>query len=206
GILTAGAIVALWASYSRSALLAACVGIVIVLAVAIGRKLPLRSWIIGSVVLTTIVIGLMLSLGNDFVSNVILHEDPGESNSINSNQGHVESLQDGVRRFGQQPIGGGIGSTGSASLYGDSPLIIENQYLFIAHEAGWAGLLVFMVIFAEVMRQLWIRRQDYLALGVFASGVGLAIIGLLQPVWVDDAVAIIWWGLAAVTLGSKRYE
>jgi len=123
-----------------------------------------------------------------------------------SNDGHVNSLKDGLGRLLLQPLGGGVGSTGSASLYGSLPLTVENQYLFISHETGWAGLIVFMYIFAEVLRQLWRRRQDYLALGVFASGLGLAVIGLLLPVWTDDTVAIVWWGLAGLAIGSWKVE
>ena len=102
-----------------------------------------------------------------------------------------------------QPFGAGIGSTGSASLYGAQPLIVENQYLFIAHEVGWIGLALFLIIFVKILQQLWKRRADWLALGVFASGIGLALIGLLLPVWVDDTVAIIWWGLAAVAIAGS---
>lgn len=197
---------ALWASYSRSALLATGVSLVIVLGVTIGRKLSRRTWIVSFVVLAAIIGGLLLGRGNSFVSNVILHENPNGGSTVSSNEGHIESLQDGIKRFGQQPLGGGVGSTGSASLYGNSPLIIENQYLFIAHEAGWVGLILFSIIFIEVLRRLWRRRQDYLALGVFAGGIGLALIGLLLPVWVDDTVSIIWWGLAAIAIGAKKYE
>jgi hypothetical protein len=204
GILAVGGIVALWASYSRSALIAAVAGIAIVLAATVGRKLTRRSWIVGSIVLVAGVSGLLMSQSGNFASNVLLHENPGQGNSINSNQGHAESLKDGMIRLAQQPLGGGVGSTGSASLYGHSPLIVENQYLLIAHEAGWAGLLLFLLIFVGVLRRLWERRQDYLSLGVFESGIGLALIGLLLPVWVDDTVAIIWWGLAAVALGVKN--
>ena len=204
GILTVGGIVALWASYSRSALIAVCLSIVIVLGATVGRKLSRRTWIISSVVVFAILGGLVLGRGNSFVSNVLFHENPSGGSSVSSNEGHVESLQTGMSRLIRQPLGGGIGSTGSASLYGHSPLIVENQYLFIAHEAGWAGLVVFLLIFVGVLRRLWERRQDYLALGVLASGVGLALIGLLLPVWVDDTVAIIWWGLAAVALGAHH--
>lgn len=206
GTLLFGGVVALWASYSRSALLATGVSLVIVLGVTIGRKLSRRTWIVSFVVLAAIIGGLLLGRGNSFVSNVILHENPNGGSTVSSNEGHIESLQDGIKRFGQQPLGGGVGSTGSASLYGNSPLIIENQYLFIAHEAGWVGLILFSIIFIEVLRRLWRRRQDYLALGVFAGGIGLALIGLLLPVWVDDTVSIIWWGLAAIAIGAKKYE
>jgi hypothetical protein len=54
------------------------------------------------------------------------------------------------------------------------------------------------------MMRLWRKRSDWLALGVFAGGISLAIIGLLLPVWVDDTVSIIWWGMAAIALASVQ--
>ena len=49
-------------------------------------------------------------------------------------------------------------------------------------------------------------RHGALSLGVFASGCGLAIVGLLLPVWVDDTVSIIWWGLAGVAIGGTYHH
>ncbi|MGE5299140.1 MAG: hypothetical protein ACM3KF_03815, partial [Acidobacteriota bacterium] len=109
---------------------------------------------------------------------------------------------DGTAKMLASPLGSGVGSTGSASLYGDAPVIIENQYLFTAHEVGWPGLGLFVVIFTIIMIRLWKLRQSWKALAVFASGAGLTVIGLLLPVWVDDTVSIIWWGLAAVVLAE----
>jgi O-antigen ligase len=204
GLLTLCSLVALWISYSRSALLAAIVGIGIVLAITITRQLSRKLWIIGSVVAFAIIGGLIANQNSSFVSNVLLHENPNEGNSFNSNDGHLESLVHGSELLLAQPLGAGVGSTGSASLYTDVPRIIENQYLFVAHEAGWLGLLLFVVIFVLIMMRLWCARRDWLSLGVFASGVGLAVIGILQPVWVDDTVSIVWWGLAAIAIASMK--
>jgi hypothetical protein len=52
------------------------------------------------------------------------------------------------------------------------------------------------------LRRLWARRADWLALTLFGSGIGLSVVGLLLPVWVDDTVSIIWWGMAAVILAK----
>jgi len=201
-LLGVGSVVALWASYSRSALVGAIVAIVLVLLLTVGRRLSKWAWVSAIVVVMAIGGGLIAARNTDFVSNVILHENPTTGASISSNEGHIDSLSDGVNRMVHQPLGGGIGSTGSASLYSDQPLIIENQYLFIAHEAGWVGLALFLYISYKIYRGLWQRRRDWLALGVLASGIGLALIGILLPVWVDDTVAIIWWGLAAIALGG----
>ena len=110
------------------------------------------------------------------------------------------SLRDGIVRAAQQPFGAGVGSTGSASLLGDSGVIIENQYLFVAHEAGWLGLAIYLAVLVTVLRRLWRRRDDWLALGVFLSGIGLSIVGLFLPVFADDVVALVWWGLSALII------
>jgi hypothetical protein len=204
GLIGVGGVIALWASYSRSAAFAAVIATGLVLAVTVGKKITKGAWIVLAV--SALVVGgsLFAFKDSDFVSNVILHENPGEGNDLNSNDGHAHSLVDGTNRVLQQPFGAGIGSTGSASLLTDSPLIVENQYLFIAHETGWLGLGLFAVISWLLLTKLWRERKDWLAIGVFSSGIGLALIGILLPVWVDETVALIWWGLAAIALVRTR--
>jgi hypothetical protein len=201
-ILATGSIIALWASYSRSAALAAVAAVGIVLLAIYGRRLSKALWISIAVVAITLTGSLVAFRDTQFVSQVILHEDPSEGNSVNSNDGHAESLKDGATRMVRQPLGAGIGSTGSASLHGDSPVIIENHYLFVAHENGWVGLLLFIMITYYVLLAAWKRRANWLALAVAASGLGLALAALFLPVWVDDTVSIIWWGLAAMVLAA----
>lgn len=200
GILGLGGVLAVWASYSRSAALAALIAVAIVILVAYGRRINKWIWISFAVVALILSGSLFALRDTQFVSQVILHEDPEEGGEINSNDGHAESLLEGTTRMLQQPLGAGIGSTGSASLMGESGFIVENQYLYVAHESGWLGLLLFVLIYWFVLRQLWRKRRHWFALGILASGVGLAIIGLLLPVFADDTVAIIWWGLAAIAL------
>lgn len=202
-LLGVGAALTIWASYARSAALAAVIAVGIVLLAIFKGKISKTVWI--SLAAVALIVGgsLFALRETQFVSQVILHEDPEEGNDINSNDGHVESLVEGTTRMLQQPFGAGIGSTGSASLLSDEPFILENQYLFIAHEVGWLGLVLFVIIFWLVLRQLWRKRSHWFALGVFASGIGLAAIGMLLPVFSDDTVSIIWWGLAAIGLAVK---
>lgn len=199
-------LLALWNSHSRSAWIGAVLAVGIVLAATILRKLSRKTWIITSAIVFALVGALVVGRDSSFVSNVFLHENPSGGSQISSNDGHAESLQDGVNRFIHRPFGAGIGSTGSASLQGESPVIIENQFLFIAHETGWLGLILFLAIFVIIMLRLWQKRKDWLALGVFASGVGLSVVGMLLPVWADDTVSIVWWGLAAVALVGGKNE
>ena len=200
--MTLAAGVALGASYSRSSVIAAIIalGVVVLAAVKpiVRKKLLLAAGAV-LIVLAALVVGFRDSY---VVSNVIFHDNPSTGAAVDSNAGHAWSLADGFVRMLRQPFGAGVGSTGSASLLGDHPVILENHYLLVAHEVGWVGLVLFAWLYVEVLRRLWARRKSALALGVFASGVGLAVIGLLLPVWTDDTVSITWWGLAAVAIAA----
>lgn len=201
GILLVGGLVSLWFSYSRSALIAMVVSIAIIVIVK-SNRISKRLLLTMGLVTSLIVAGTLL-VGGSFFSNVILHDNPQDANAVNSNEGHVSSLESSLANIAGDPLGSGVGSTGSASLLGNNDaLFIENQYLFVAHEVGWLGLIMFLMIFIAVMVGLWQARTSWLALGLFASGAGMAIIGVLLPVWVDDMVSIIWWGLAAVVIGG----
>jgi len=203
GALGVGAFIALWATYARAAALGAIVALSIVALVVYGKRISRAVWVALGITGLALVGTVVVLYETPFVSQVILHEDPNEGNAVNSNDGHAESLADGATRMLRQPLGGGVGSTGSPSLLGDEPLIIENQYFYVAHEVGWVGLGLFLYISCCVLAQAWRRRADWLSLAVFASGVGLMLIGIVLPVWADDAVSIIWWGLAAVALASR---
>ena len=197
------AAVALWCSFSRSAVIGFIV-VVGILAWSLRGQLTRRrqlAVVIGIVGIASLMVVALQ--GTSFWHNVVVHDNPTTGASIDSNQGHADSLRDGLARMAVQPLGAGVGSTGSASLYTDSPLIIENQYLFIAHEVGWMGLTVFLGFSTLVLRRLWRQRDDWKSYALFASGIALMMIGLMQPVWADDTVSLVWWGLAGVLYGMK---
>lgn len=199
-LLATSGLVALWVSYSRSAWLAAIAAVSVVIAVRYGSRISHRAWLI-AVAAALIVTAFTLSIGGtNFIDNVIYHNNPTTGGQIDSNAGHLTSLENGLTRLWQQPLGAGVGSTGSASLFGPSPMIVENQYLYVGHEVGWLGLGLFLAITLGVCWRLWQLRDNRLALGVLAGGIGMLLVGLLLPVWSDDTVSIIWWGLAAIAI------
>ena len=207
GILFAiGSLVAVWFGYSRSALVAAIVALGIVLITKYYKKISKIAWF-GALAAGLVTLGMLYVLrDNSFVKNVIFHENPATESEVLSNDQHAASLMTATEYVIENPLGEGVGSTGSASLYSDNSNIVENQYLMIAHEIGWFGLAIYLVIIFVVMRRLWLGRNYWLALAAFASGVGLALIGLLLPVWADDTVSITWWGMAAIALiGGEKY-
>jgi hypothetical protein len=194
-----------WFSYSRSALGAVFISVTSAVILWHGSKMPKKFWLIGSSIILAMISSLFFFRDTSFVQNTIFHNNPKDSNQINSDDAHVTSLGDGYQRMLDQPFGAGIGSTGSASYLSDQPLVIENQYLFIAHESGWLGLALFGAIISIIYRRLYkVRRHDWLAMAVLSSGVGLFAIGLVLPVFVDDTVSLVWWGLAGVALGFQE--
>lgn len=203
-IVMVGALVGLWYSYSRSAILAMIADLVVVLLFIFKNKLTTKRITIFFAAVILIAAGLYAARSSYFVSSVLLHENIYDTNQINSNEGHASSLNIGLERLVELPLGAGVGSTGSASLYGNSPYIVESQYLFVAHEVGWLGLGLFIAIQIYVLYLLFKKRDNWLAMSVFASGIGLVIIGFLLPVWADDTVSILWWGMAGLALGAKK--
>lgn len=205
GVLGGCGVVALWISYSRSALVAGIIGVLSALLLVYYKRISRKMWIISSMLLFALVGGVLAARETPLISNVIFHENPNGGSIVSSNDDHVSSLQYGIAQLMHEPLGSGIGSTGSASLLGGSPALVENQFLFVAHETGWLGLGLFLGLFVLVMKRLWQKRKDWLSLGVFASGIGLSMIGMLLPVWTDDTVSIIWWGLAGIAIAGGKY-
>ncbi len=189
------AITCLYFSYSRGAWLGA--GVAAVVLVVFWLKSH-RKWIkavVGTGVVLLVVLGGLLFAFRDssFVANIFLHDDAEVGAEVSSNEEHLESLQTGLRRLATQPFGAGVGSTGSASLYSDSPVIIENQYLFVAHELGWMGLALFVYILFRLFTAIP-RKSCYFAVAV-ATLLGLLVIGFFLPVFADETVAMTLFGL-----------
>lgn len=204
GLLTLCATVALYVSFSRSAYLGLGVAL-LVAGVARWGRIKRFWYILGAIAAGCLaVVAGVMAVHPTYISNVFLHTNPNHHAAINSDTQHAASLIGGTKLILAHPFGAGIGSSGSASLLGSSPLIIENQYLQVAYEIGWLGLALFVAIYAIVLTRLWRRREDPWALGVFAAGIGLGVIGFLLPVWADDTVSIVWWGLAAIAIAERK--
>ena len=205
-LLTASMIAVLFATYSRSAYIGVIVGL-LTIGIATIRRIDKKWGYITAGVAVASFLGLFLLQQTDWYANVVLHEDPQSKVVTKSNTEHIRSLRASYTSFTRHPFGQGVGSTGSASLYGDNSTssVVENTYLFVARETGWLGLLLFLAIYALILMKLWHRRkQSWEATGLLAGGVALAVIGLLLPVWADDTVALIWWGLTGVVLAQIR--
>jgi hypothetical protein len=197
-------LVALIVSYARSAWIGAAIALVVLFVSKYKNVITWRK--AGYIAVATAILGGIIygARNTAFVQNALIHNNPTTGASVDSNAQHLESVTNGVSLLFAHPLGQGVGSSGSASLFTNTPTVIENQFLFVAHETGWLGLMLFIAITWVVLARLWRKRSDWMALAVFASGVGLVVVGLMLPVWADDTVSIVWWGIAAAILATRK--
>lgn len=158
-----------------------------------------------STVLTLALLGLFTFAGNSYVvQNVIFHAD--QSTTLEDpNQLRIRFLQESVEDIAQQPLGGGPGTAGLASIKNDKQgtILNENYYLQIATEVGIIGLLLFLAILYLVAKQLWLQRSNPVALALLVSLAGLCVTNMLVHIWSNEAVAYTWWGLAGLLFVPK---
>ncbi len=198
-----GSIVVLFFSFSRSAWIGALLALGTILVVQYPRVFAKRSFLLVSA--GVLVLGTILVIGlqnNSRFQNIIFHTQDNSAVKTTSNSGHISALKSGSSDIYHQPLGKGPGSAGPASVYNkhDAPRIAENYYIQIGQETGLIGLTIFLLINVGVGYLLWLRRDDPLALGLFASLIGISFVCLLSHAWSDDTVAYIWWGLAGMAM------
>jgi hypothetical protein len=189
-------------SYSRSAWIGAALSVIIVLWLSLKTPRAKKLALVSTGVI--IVIGGVAALAlrhSTTLQDAFLHTNNQSQAPESSNQGHAAAFRAGLHDIARQPLGGGTGTAGPASIYNNHPSrIAENYFLQIGQEAGILGLVLFVAINVEVARKLWLKRADPLALALLGSLVGLSFVNMLSHAWTDDTLAYIWWGLAGIAL------
>ena len=197
---------ALLFSFSRSAWLGASVTVAIIAAAAVKTK-HTRRVIVSIVAVFALMVagGLYAAQHNSALQNALFHTEDQSTVSVSSNDRRESALRRGLDDVVAEPFGRGPGTAGPASAYntGHSTRLAENYYLQIGQELGWVGLVILVSIQALVLARLWHARQDALALGLFAAGIGLVLVNMLSHAWTDDTLAFLWWGLAGIALSKQ---
>ncbi len=210
-----GVVVALLSSFaivlsgSRSAWLGAAVALTTYIVMTRGINIVRHRYFKPALVAAVIVMTGFAYASVNFapLRLAVFHSSPGDSHLFEgSNDAHIQSTTNGIRRVMANPLGCGLGCAGPASYYGNEPRISENYYVQIAEEVGVVGLSIWLAIFVVIMRRLWRVRHEYAAQILFASGAGFAIIGFLLHVWADDPLSLTWWGLAGLVSGTHAYQ
>ncbi|MDB5170448.1 MAG: hypothetical protein JWO35_142 [Candidatus Saccharibacteria bacterium] len=203
--LLGGALIALFFSFSRSAWIGAAVAVAVVLGLSLQSKKLQRQVLVVAGVSLIALAGLGLALrDNSQFQNVFFHTEDKSVVKTSSNDGHLSALKDGVSDIAHEPLGGGPGTAGPASVYNPHETrIAENYFIQIGQETGLLGMALFILINIGVGYLLWSRRADPLALSLFASLIGLTLVNLLSHAWADDTLAYVWWGLAGIAMAPS---
>lgn len=206
GLLMAASLVVLFFSFSRSAWAGALISIVIILflsRLSIGSQ-RIALAVSGGLIVIAALLGIIFHHDLKY-QNFIFHTQKNSAVATTSDQGHLHALKSGLHDLSHHPGGNGPGTAGPASFYntGHPVRISENYFVQIGQETGWLGLAVFLLISAGVGYLLYLRRDDPLALSLFASLIGLTLINLFSHAWADDTLAYVWWGLAGVALAPS---
>ncbi len=188
----------MYASGSRSAWLGALVSISLA-GLLLVKRVTRKKILIGMAGIAVVAsIVLAATWNTHFVQTTLWHNDPSESSGINSDNQRQESLRQSVDAIVSAPLGNGVGATNIASTYGSNPVTVENYYLQVAQELGILGLLLFMSVAAMTALALWRQRSLDITAALLAGLAGLSIVGLLLPVWGDETVSMLWWGMAGL--------
>lgn len=210
-VLFAGSIVCLVYTFSRSAWIGAFVAVTLTAFATMPARLRKPTAIVGSLILvcTLALLPVLVARGGTlqyFILHASLtnHDDPHRSDSQ-----HAESLSDGAAAVWQEPLGHGLGTAGPATFHVGSTNIIENYYLQIGYEMGIIAVIVFVILILLVTLMLFQNAGlTPLAVPLASSIIGISLVALVLPAWVDSTTALITWiavgGVAGTAVVSKR--
>ncbi len=194
----------LFLTFSRTALLATGVSVILVLfwqykkpTLGFIRKF----WPVLVISFVLLAVGIFLARDNYVVQNVVFHSDEN-TRQVDSNNKHLQFIERGIRDTIQRPIGYGPGTAGLVSIQTKKDVIIENYFVQISYEIGLLGLLLLMYIMYLVVKKLY-QRQDFYAQVMICAFIGLTLYNLFLHTWANEAVAAQWWLLAGFLLNIK---
>jgi hypothetical protein len=200
------AAILLFYTFSRSAWLGAILSMVIIYCTGrLNTKYNRIAIVSGAVlVIAFVVLGIVFHNNTRF-QNFVLHTQSHSVSKNSSDGDHITAFERGFKQVVHQPLGRGPGTAGPASVHNDHRTrIAEDYFIQIGQELGWLGLIIYILITAGVGYLLWLRRDDPLALSLFASLVGITLVNFLLYAWSDDTVAYIWWGLAGIAMAPDK--
>jgi hypothetical protein len=157
--------------------------------------------ILGLAAMLFVAAGLYIFRSSNSVQDTFFHTSSESTSSVSSNSAHTSALENAAKDILHQPLGGGPGTAGPASLRNNHPArIAENYFLQIGQEAGVLGIVLFIAINILVGVELWKARSQMLPRILLVSLAGLTFINLVSHAWTDDTISYLWWGLAGIAI------
>jgi hypothetical protein len=202
-VFTAGAVILMVGTYSRSAQLGLILSLLALAFVYQQRFVKRHLLIVGAAVAIVVLAGIVAVAKNNYIAeNFIFHTSDRSRSVQSSNSERLAAMERGAEDMINNPFGTGVGSAGPASARNElgEVRIAENYYIQLGQELGVAGMLLFITFNIMVAIELWRRRAHLIAKVLLASLVGITFVNMLSHAWTDDTLAYIWWTLAGFAL------
>jgi len=199
--------IALFASQSRAAWVAAIFAILFMLAWPYRHRFSKKALIVSAISLAIIGTSTLFAIyrTNTPFSNLIFHASSQNAISQSSNSDRFSAIERGLRVYSQNPLGDGVGSAGPASTYNDVNIYTESYYIQLLIEVGPFGLLIFIAICISIIRTIASQvSAKPMLLPILASFFGLILMNAVHHTWTDATTAIVWWGSAGFLLASRK--
>lgn len=138
-----------------------------------------------------------------FFRQYVIHSNPEEQVAdLDSNDLHMQLIEEGLRGIKDEPLGHGPGTAGLVSIQNpNGTQLTENYYVQIGYEVGIVGALLFIGLNAWLYITIW-KRNDYAAILLCASFWAYVLTNMLLHTWGNEAVAAQWWILAGMALSG----
>lgn len=189
-------LVAIGLSFSRSAWIGAILTLSISIIVAVNKKQRVLISIASLIVVLTVAVAVgILAVKNQRFQNVVLHGRYFENRIEGSDQGRIQAVRDVTNSIIAYPFGHGLGSAGPASFRSEKPVIPENWYLQIAYEIGVIGLILYILVFAGLIREFIKDINSPLAASLLAATIGILVVNLFLQAWADSTLVLIMFAL-----------
>jgi hypothetical protein len=200
--LTAGGLVVLVGTYSRSAWIGAAAALTATFFIEIPRHLRTRA----AVALASLLLLALAALpfvASSSLRYFVFHSVPASERSSDSE--HASSLSNGIAGDLKAPLGHGLGTAGPATFHAGTAKIIENYYLQLGYEAGILGALLFVLVTVAIITRLSaLGLAPLMAVPTAATLVGISLASIVLPAWTDSSTALITWTAAGALAGLTR--
>lgn len=199
-IYTLAGTLAIFDTFSRAAWIGLIAAAATALLVVVSRRNRTKlAAVLGAIVV--IFSGLLAGLSR-FVPAVNRYLFHGGTTAGGSDQLHLASLKLGLSDDVARPLGHGLGTAGPAVFHSGTGLIIENYYLQLGYETGFAGFLVFVFFAVTSGFELAHRSAKMpLAAACLAALIGISVTSLFLPSWTDSSTSLVFWTAAGAVIG-----
>ncbi len=194
-----GALSLLLLTFSRSSWLGLAIAIVALFIVDASFRLNVfrRALLIGFVLASLSIASFVIGRSNTLINSLFLHK----GTQSNSTQQHIDAKEEGVDEIIDNPLGRGPATTGVVGLTINPTTYLESEssYLDIGVAYGWLGLILMIGLLIIVGLLLY----QAAAWPVLAGFIGIAVAGMVIPVWSNLTVTLFTGLLVGLSLGKK---